>query len=201
GGEFKPFGDTYAKILNLWKTSKTALSPAVHMNNVMSNFVMADWQDVRAAHVGKALRIILAASGKKGGIADAEAAREVLSRYKDSGGDIGSWVTQEIAKEQIDPLLADLEGELMATADGAVDAQAGVYAALQHALGARFPAAWEALRAGKTGKAAAKAGGALIDLYQAEDDVFRLAAWLKAKEEGADDLAAGKKARRSFLDY
>lgn len=201
GGEFKPFGDTYAKILNLWKTSKTALSPAVHMNNVMSNFVMADWQDVRAAHVGKALRIILAASGKKGGIADAEAAREVLSRYKDSGGDIGSWVTQEIAKEQIDPLLADLKGELMATADGAVDAQAGVYAALQHALGARFPAAWEALKAGKSGKAAAKAGGALIDLYQAEDDVFRLAAWLKAKEEGADDLAAGKKARRSFLDY
>lgn len=201
GGGFKPFGDTYAKILNLWKTSKTALSPAVHMNNVMSNFVMADWQDVRAAHVGKALRIILAASGKKGGIADAEAAREVLNRYKDSGGDIGSWVTQEIAKEQIDPLLADLEGELMATAGGAVDAQAGVYAALQHALGARFPAALEALRAGKTGKAAAKAGGALIDLYQAEDDVFRLAAWLKAKEEGADDLAAGKKARRSFLDY
>lgn len=201
GGQFKPFGETYAKILRLWKTSKTALSPGVHMNNVMSNFVMADWQDVRAAHVGKALRILLAAGGAKGGISDKAAALEILNRYKDSGGDIGSWATQEIAKEQLDPLLADLEIELAATNGQAVDAQTGVYAALQHALGARFPAAWEALRSGKTGKAAAKAGGALIDLYQAEDDVFRLAAWLKAKEEGADDLGAGKTARRSFLDY
>jgi hypothetical protein len=53
GGKFKPFGDTYAKILSLWKTSKTALSPAVHMNNVMSNFVMADFHDVGAAHVAR----------------------------------------------------------------------------------------------------------------------------------------------------
>lgn len=200
GGQFKPFGETYAQILRMWKTSKTALSPAVHMNNVMSNFVMADWQDVRAAHVGKSLRIILAAGGGKGGIADKAAALEILNRYKDSGGDIGSWATQEISREQLDPLLADLEIELAATGQ-AVDAQTGIYSALQHALGARFPAAWEALKAGKAGKAVGKAGGALIDLYQAEDDVFRLAAWLKAKEEGADDLAAGKVARRSFLDY
>lgn len=41
----------------------------------------------------------------------------------------------------------------------------------------------------------------MIDLYEAEDQVFRLAAWLKAKEDGASDLAAGKVARRSFLDY
>jgi hypothetical protein len=41
-GQFRPFGDTYGKILSFWKTSKTVLSPAVHMNNIMSNFVMAD---------------------------------------------------------------------------------------------------------------------------------------------------------------
>jgi hypothetical protein len=201
GGQFRPFGDTYAAILRMWKTSKTALSPGVHMNNVMSNFVMADWQDVGAAHVGKALRILLAASNKAGGITDREAATEITNRYKDSGGDIGSWATQEIARDQLDPLLADLDLEMAATNGQAMDAQAGIYSALQHALGARFPAAWEALKAGKSGKAVAGAGGALIDLYQAEDDVFRLAAWLKSKEEGADDLAAGKKARRSFLDY
>jgi hypothetical protein len=208
GGQFRPFGDTYAAILRMWKTSKTALSPGVHMNNVMSNFVMADWQDVHAAHVGKALRIVLAGSNKAGGITDREAAAEILNRYKDSGGDIGSWATQEIARDQLDPLLADLDLEMAATNGQAMDAQAGIYAALQHALGARFPAAWEALKAGKSGRVVGKAGrvvgkagGALIDLYQAEDDVFRLAAWLKAKEEGADDLTAGKRARRSFLDY
>jgi hypothetical protein len=41
----------------------------------------------------------------------------------------------------------------------------------------------------------------MIDLYQAEDTVFRLAAFLKAKAEGKSDAEAGKVARRSFLDY
>jgi hypothetical protein len=36
-------------------THNTALSPAVHMNNVMANFVMADWHDVSAGHVAIAL--------------------------------------------------------------------------------------------------------------------------------------------------
>lgn len=202
GGRFQPFGETYAKVLSLWKTSKTALSPAVHMNNVMSNFVMADWHDVRAAHVSKALRILLAASQKRGGISDREAAAEVLNRYKDSGGDAGSWVTQEISRDQIQPLLESLEQELANSLNaGSVEAQTGVYAALQHAMHLRFPQAWDAAAGSRAGKTVTAAGGALLDLYQAEDDVFRLAAWLAAKEDGANDLDAGKRARKSFLDY
>ena len=41
----------------------------------------------------------------------------------------------------------------------------------------------------------------MVDLYQAEDTVFRLAAFLKAKAQGASDAEAGKFARESFLDY
>lgn len=215
GGQFKPFGDTYAKILTLWKTAKTALSPAVHMNNVMANFVMADWHDVGAAHVAKSLRLILAASQRegvgilgragnlaaRGGIADREAARELLNRYKDSGGDIGSWVTNEISRDQLEPLLASLEKELAATAGASNQAQVGVFSALQHALMLRFPSAWEAFKGSKPGKAIGTEAQALIDLYQAEDDLFRLAAWLKAKEDGKGDLEAGRAARKSFLDY
>lgn len=214
-GQFKPFGDTYAQILSMWKTAKTALSPAVHMNNVMSNFVMADWHDVSAAHVSKSLRIILAASqrdGKgvlgnagnqlaKGGMADREAAREILNRYTDSGGDVGSWVTNEIAKDQLEPLLAKLEQELAATGGQSAQAQVGVMSALQNALMLRFPSAWEAFKGSKPGKAIGTEANSLIDLYQSEDDVFRLAAWLKAKEDGATDIDAGKASRRPFLDY
>jgi hypothetical protein len=214
-GQFKPFGDTYAQVLRMWKTAKTALSPAVHMNNVMSNFVMADWHDVTAAHVAKALRIILAASQREGrgllggvgnqlakaGIADREAAREILNRYTDSGGDVGSWVTNEIAKDQLEPLLAKLEQELAATAGQSAQAGVGVMSALQNALMLRFPAAWEAFKGSKPGKALGTEAQSLIDLYQAEDDVFRLAAWLKAKEGGASDIDAGKASRSSFLDY
>jgi hypothetical protein len=41
----------------------------------------------------------------------------------------------------------------------------------------------------------------LISLYEQEDQVFRLAAWLKAKEDGQHDKEAGEAARKSFLDY
>lgn len=214
-GQFKPFGDTYAKILEIWKVSKTALSPAVHMNNVMSNFVMADWHDVTAAHVAKSLRILLATNTRqgrglvgrtgnalaRGGIADREAALEILNRYKDAGGDIGSWVTNEIAQDQLEPLLESLEKELQATAGASVQAQTGVFAALQHLLMLRLPSAWEAFKPSKPGKVITTEAQNLIDLYQAEDDVFRMAAWIAAKERGESDIDAGKRARKSFLDY
>ncbi|TMU77320.1 nucleotidyltransferase family protein [Hydrogenophaga intermedia] len=215
GGQFKPFGETYSKILSLWKTSKTALSPAVHMNNVMSNFIMADWHGVTAGHVAKSLRILMGASQRKGqgllgkagnlaargGIADHEAAREILARYEDSGGDIGSWVTNEIARDQLEPLLQSLEKELQQTAGASHQAQTGVFAALQHMLMLRFPSAWEAFKPTVPGKVLATEANNLIELYQHEDDVFRLAAWLRAKEEGASDIEAGRAARKSFLDY
>lgn len=198
GGKFQPFGETYARILTMWKTSKTALSPGVHMNNVMSNFVMADWHDVHAAHIAKALGLLVNAS-RKTSSPEREAAAEVLTRYKDSGGDAGSWATQEIAREQLEPLLASVQREMAAGDEQA--AQVGVFSALQHASHARFGQAWEAAVGSKPGKGVQAAAGAMLDLYQAEDDVFRLAAWLRAKEEGSSDLEAGKAARKSFLDY
>lgn len=214
-GRYQPFGETYATILSYWKTVRTALSPGVHTNNVMSNMVMADWHDVTAGHVAKALHIVLGASKRqgtgalgragnllaRGGIADADAAREVLARYEDSGAAIGGWVTQEIRNEQLAPMIEAMQRELAGAAAGSAPAEIGVYSALQHALHARFPAAVEALKASKPVQAGGKEAKALIDLYQAEDDVFRLAAWLKAKEGGMTDADAGKVARRSFLDY
>ena len=204
------FGETYQTILRLWKMSKTALSPAVHTNNVMSNLVMADYHDVTAGHMSKALRIIMAASSdteRKGaagavlrgvggaGISDVDAAKEIVERYKDSGGDIGGWVTNEIRDEQMAPLLAAIQKELDNSQQQSHAAQVGVMHALQHLMHKRFPIV------AKGGDMAKTEMVNLIDMYQSEDDVFRLAAWLKAKEEGATDLVAGKTSRKSFLDY
>jgi len=214
GFRFKPLGETYAAILGAWKTAKTALSPAVHTNNIMANMVMADWHDVGAGHILKALRIILGASQRQGkgaigrvgnalsraGIVDAEAAREILQRYGDSGANLGSWVTAELQRDQLEPLLEVLEKEIGIAGQTAAS-EIGVMAALQKALQLRFPSAWEAFKPTAAGKAITTEAGSLIDLYEAEDQVFRLAAWLKAKEDGAGDLVAGKIARRSFLDY
>ncbi len=227
-GQFQPLGETYSKILRAWKISKTALSPTVHVNNIMSNFVMADWHDVTAGHTAKALRIllggayeqggkgVLGAYGKNGkgvliavgnkaagalGINDRAAAREVMNRYLDSGGNIGSWATNEIAKNQVEPLLAAMEAELAASNGNSQSAQIGVMSALQHMLMLRLPSAFAALKDSLPGKVARAEAGALIKLYQSVDDVFRLAAWLKAKEDGKTDMEAGKIARRSFMDY
>ncbi len=215
-GQFKPLGETYGKILTAWKIAKTALSPTVHVNNIMSNFVMADWHDVSAGHTAKALRIMLGAHEQDGkgvlgavgnkaagamGINDRAAAREVMNRYLDSGGNIGSWATNEITQNQVGPLLAAMEAELAASNGNSQSAQIGVMSALQHALKLRLPSAFAALKDSKPGKAVRAEAGALMDLYQSEDDVFRLAAWLKAKEDGKTDMEAGKIARRSFMDY
>lgn len=214
GFRFRPFGETYAQILGAWKTSKTALSPAVHLNNVMANFVMADWHDVTAAHTLKALRIMLAAQTGEGrgaigrigngagyviGLDDREAAKVVLQRYEDSGGSLGTWAAKELQQEQLAPLLNALEKEVGIAGD--VTGQVGVYAALQKALQLKFPDAFEALMRSKPGKVVGQEAKNMLALYESEDQVFRLAAWLKAKEDGESDMAAGKQARKSFLDY
>ena len=110
----------YGEILRVWKMSKTALSPTVHMNNVMSNFVMADWHDVSSGHLLKALRIMLAAQesrnpGKRAAQQNDMnhlAAQEIMNRFADSGGDLGAWATAELQREQLAPLLEALEDEL-----------------------------------------------------------------------------------------
>lgn len=65
----------------------------------------------------------------------------------------------------------------------------------------RYGDALAAVKGSKPSKAIGTEAATLIDMYKSEDDVFRLAAWLKAKEGDAADMAEGKIARRSFMDY
>ena len=189
--------DALAKIIRMWKLSKTVLTPGVHTNNIMGNVMMADWHDVLARHTAKALMVLWQKSKND----------EYAALYKDfeaSGATLGMYANEELRSEIMEPLEEGLREELRNAKDelGSSLSISGILSLVKN--GHIAAAAGESLSAAKDTKAyekAAKVVGAAIDAYQIEDAVFRLAAFIKAKEDGMTDAQAGKFAKGAFLDY
>ncbi|MBX3659200.1 MAG: hypothetical protein KF740_12260 [Ramlibacter sp.] len=178
------------KMLSAWKVSKTALSPAVHVNNVMSNFIMADLADVGVNDIRKALETLVLS---KGGDAKAKA---LIERYEDSGAESGSFAANEIKTGTIEPLLkqiADNEPEAVQRAS-----LANVVSLVAHGS---FKEAGVAATKTLPGRMVGGTMEAMVKAYQAEDAVFRLAKFMNEIEAGKTDLQAGKAAREAFLNY
>jgi proteasome lid subunit RPN8/RPN11 len=173
------FAKTYQAVLAFWKKSKTAWSPGVHMNNVMANFVMADWHDIRAADLAEALAV-WAKKGKPG-------YKELFERFEDSGAMGGMFASNELMRDEIQARLAELKTELMGEQD--IEAETGKMAKVLHLL---------ALATVKPAKFYTEKMGAA---YQNEDAFFRLAVFLKAVRYGKTDREAGSLARHAFLNY
>jgi hypothetical protein len=80
-----------------------------------------------------------------------------------------------------------------------------VGAIMSLALHGKFGEAWAGAKAVAKQSTAGRVAGTVVtkaqDYYQAEDSVFRLAAFLKSIDEGKSDREAGKLARKAFLDY
>jgi hypothetical protein len=186
---YQPLGETYATVLSGWKISKTALSPATHMNNVMSNFVMADMNDIGLADITKAVFTMASNS---------QEAKGMMARYLVSGAEIGSYAANEIKQD----MMADLLKQLRAETDGT-----GITAKMKIAdiIASTFHGRFAEAAAGVADTLPARAGMAgirkMMAAYQAEDTLFRLAAFIKHTSDGKDDREAGRLARESFLDY
>jgi hypothetical protein len=187
---YEPLGRAYATILRAWKISKTALSPAVHMNNVMANVIMADWHDVSPRHVLLALEIMLR---------DKPEHQLIMQKFEDSGAMQGMYVLSEVQKEQLRPLMDQLREAVQEAEGTSAWVQMGnVVSMIAHGrLREAVAAARQSAATGVVRWPVAK----MMALYEAEDTVFRLAAFLKAKSDGADDIVAGRVARDSFLNY
>lgn len=181
---------TYDAVMRAWKVSKTALSPTVHTNNVMSNFILADLANVRARDIVRALKTIIKA---KAGDADA---MRLMERYEDSGAEYGSWQAIELNKDFIAPLLRELDG----IRDNEMSSQFTVLNLLSMAMRGNWEAA-KALKHKGAARAAAWPFKSLIKLYQSEDAVFRVAKFVREVDAGASDIEAGKASRKAFLDY
>ncbi|WP_418131479.1 transglycosylase SLT domain-containing protein [Variovorax sp. 278MFTsu5.1] len=178
------------KLLGAWKISKTALSPAVHVNNVMSNFIMADLAEVGVNDLRKALETIVAS---KAGDARAKA---LIERYDDSGAEGGSFASNEIRTSVIEPLLQQI-----AKSDPESVQKASLANVVALAAHGSFREAGIASTKTLPGRALGSTMGAMIKAYQSEDSVFRLAKFLNEIEAGKSDADAGKAARDAFLNY
>lgn len=184
----------YQTIMRYWKIAKTALSPAVHFNNVMANVVMADMHDVQSRHVVRALETLWKARKE----ADA---KTFMERFEDSGAIAGTYVHAELKDDMMKPLLEELRREMIGT-QSALDQMHTVANAMAMIFGQReIRKGMTALSHTAPGKWAAKLPEVMIETYQNEDVVFRLAAFIKATDEGKTDREAGKDARKAFLDY
>lgn len=187
-GDFQ--ATAWDKMLTAWKLSKTALSPAVHVNNVMSNFIMADLADVGVNDIRKALNVLV--QSKRGD----DLARSLVERYQDSGAEAGSFAANEMHETVIEPLLKQIaENEPEAVQKASL--MQVISLAAHGKLGEAAVAATKTLPA----RGAIAAGKGMIQAYQAEDSVFRLAKFLQELDAGATDVEAGKAAKEAFLDY
>lgn len=186
-----PLGETYADILRAWKLSKTALSLPVHMNNVMSNVLMADFHDVQARDVVAALDVIRHRDRPENAI--------VIERFEDAGGSEGIYSLTELQAAAIQPLIDQLraEAEQLDPAQGMARASSIVSLVTQM----RYREAFTLAAQSKPGKGAAWLRDKMTKAYQDEDLMFRLAAFIRAKSDGKTDIEAGRVARESFLNY
>lgn len=182
GARIEPFGHAHEKALQFWKKAKTAWSPAVHMNNVMANFVIADWHDLHATDLAEALKVW--AFNKQDGY------REIYQRFEDSGALGGMFLSNEALRDEIAKQLESMKAEL--TGEQEAQGEAGRMAKVMHlvTMAGMVPVKGAKLYTGK-----------MEDAYQFEDAIFRLAAFTKAIRYGKSDIEAGRIARHAFLNY
>ena len=163
-------------VLSQWKLNKTARSPVTHMNNVMSNVLFMDMNDVRLQDLVDGVRSYMAADQD---FKEAEA-----------NGAFGTgFVGAEIRREVLEPILREIEAE--ATGKKSVGAvtrwlnQLGAVGRLMATLG----------------RAVKKVDEKMLAAYRAEDDIFRMALYKRRRAMGDSVEAAANAAREVFLDY
>ena len=163
----------YKKLNSLWKVSKTAWNPTVHVNNVFGNLVLTDLADVPIRTLPEAFKA-LRTHGKDGhrseivmlaikyGVFDADFVNKEIRNFKE-GELAGIYKSKADADEW----------------DSAVSMADKIYSKVRNNS--------------ITSK--------LEDWYRIEDHVFRLNAFMHRIRKGDSAKDAAEFARRQFIDY
>jgi hypothetical protein len=158
-------------LLTQWKLNKTARSPVVHMNNVMSNFVLMDMIDVRFQDFAAGIRSYL----------KQDAAYQEAFENGAFGADM---MTQEVRDQVLKPILEELERDNTYKQGGPLGAL-GQVSKFTESL-------WSKLKA---------LDQKMIDAYRVEDELFRMATYMRRRQLGDDPKQAAEVAREQFVDY
>ena len=163
----------YKKLNSLWKVSKTAWNPTVHVNNVFGNIILSDLADVPLTSLPKAFRA-LRTHGK-----DGYRSESVMLAIKHGVFD-ADFVNKEIRNFKQTELAGIYKSKSNADEwDNAVDIGTKIYSKV------------------KNNSITSK----LEDWYRIEDHVFRLNAFMHRMKLGNTAEDAALFARKQFIDY
>ncbi len=167
------WGSVWNKVLTFWKTNKTARNPVVHVNNVMSNMMFMDLADIRLRDLYRAI------GAWRNGEADDD--------YRDAmahGAFGGGFADQELKRKVLQPILDDILAKQKTDGQDTAEDRLSVL----HLLST----IWDGIK---------KVDGKMLDAYNAEDEIFRLAFYLRRQSLGDTPEEAARAARRQFIDY
>ena len=168
------FDGAYDDVLRIWKKTKTAWNLGTHVANTLSNIMLIDFAGTKLSYVGKALKEM-----KKG------QSSKIWQEAKIHGGMGGDLVTNELRKtnSHLDRKLRGLRDDLHPidmTLDG-------------------LRAAWN--KKYNPFRVITFTADKMEELYQLEDQVFRLAIYMDRLDKGFSKSAAAADAKKWIIDY
>ena len=174
------FGKAYRKLNQIWKVSKTAWNPTVHVNNVISNLVLLDLVDGSYKYLPKAANAFMQAGrgkrskvvelAEKHGVFDASLPEIELGRIRQPNVDSLDKIYKVNPKDNV-------------AVQGVKISENFYRNFVKPLVGSKFGL------------------DNLTDWYRREDEVFRLALFMDRMDKGYSAFNAAADARKSFIDY
>jgi len=173
------FYKNYRKLNSVWKISKTAWNPTVHVNNIMSNFVLHDLVDAEIKYLPKAWTA-LTTHGKKNKAGKLQKSDLVEAATKYGVFD-SSFIEVELKNIKSGNKFPYQFDENLDVFNNSVNAAKNIYqdGVLKNKLGLETLTRW----------------------YGFEDAVFRLSVFQDRLAKGWSTADAALDARKSFIDY
>jgi len=189
--------EAYNASLRAFKKAKTIYNPGTHVTNVMSNVSLAIMHQIPVKTVLTAAKLMYKFENNSSDLTTEE--RAAMRAFLESGAMLGNYSSVEIKKA----LFQNIEKHIVPEGSESVMTRVTAFINMEADKGSLI---------GRLAKRGKRMDELATQLYAAEDNAFRLAAFLKnvgdAKANSADGVVtpdmlqkSGRYARNAFLDY